>query len=66
MAARRNFYDQTITFECDECSKTFEADTSDFEDAVEDFKAHGDAWGVELCKLDSDGDGQSKIGRAHV
>ena len=41
MAARRNFYDQTITFECDECSKTFEADTSDFEDAVEDFKAHG-------------------------
>ena len=41
MAARRNFYDQTITFECDECGKTFEADTGDFEDAVDDYKAHG-------------------------
>lgn len=38
MAARRNFYDQTITFEC---GKTFEADTGDFEDALDDYKAHG-------------------------
>lgn len=41
MTIRRNFYDRTITFECDECGKTFEADTSDFDDALDDFKDHG-------------------------
>lgn len=56
MSFRKNYADRTITFSCDECGETFEADTPDFRDALEDFKLHGgevrmeDGEWVHLCK----------------
>lgn len=56
MSFRKNYADRTITFSCDECGETFEADSADFRDALEDYKLHGGAarledgeW-VHLCK----------------
>ena len=41
MSTRRNHVDRTITFTCDDCGETFEADGLDFHDALEEFKDNG-------------------------
>lgn len=41
MTMTKNYADRTITFGCDECGITFEADGLDFYEAYEEFKAHG-------------------------
>ena len=46
----RNYADRTITFECDECGETFEADGLDFYDALDEFKDNGG-----VARLDGDG-----------
>lgn len=41
MSSRRNHRDKTITFTCDQCGETHEADTDDFHDAIEEIKDSG-------------------------
>lgn len=56
MAFRKNYADRTTTFSCDECGETFEADTLDFRDALDEYKRHGgvakldDGEWVHLCE----------------
>lgn len=55
MSFRKNYADRTVTFTCDDCGETFEADTPDFHDALDDYKDHGgvarldDGEWVHLC-----------------
>lgn len=41
MSITKNYADRTITFECDICGDTFEAEGLDFYDAYDEYKEHG-------------------------
>lgn len=41
MSIRKNYADRTITFTCDDCGSTFEAEGLDFHDALDEFKDNG-------------------------
>ena len=56
MTTKRNYRDETITFECDGCGDEYEASTDDWGPALAEFKRNGgvarkecdDSW-VHLC-----------------
>lgn len=50
MSFRKNYADRTTTFTCDTCGGTFEADSLDTRDALDEFKFYGGC-----ARLDDDG-----------